>query len=163
LIKLNKRVISGGKGEESPFFNRQSFERLLDRCVQTELFGHKKYDMKQAVEKKLIEHNIETTLDSLFANNKNFYINNKVYKIADYIWDEEWTLNGNRTGTSYYDERTDSSFLSVDVFLELYPSDKNLTMRKKTKVNCTIKYEKLRHSWAKMFGSVYRQSGFTID
>lgn len=91
LIELKKSAITG-----NPFLNPSLFQIAKDKSLQSQFFGQKKKNFKQAVNSGFIENNIQVTLDVLFKKNTPFYINNKTYKVHSYLWDKKWDLSEKR-------------------------------------------------------------------
>ena len=71
---------------------------------------------------------------------------------------------------SQYNKKSHNSFGKKDtkltyfviIDLELYPGDKGIPTTQKIVLGCQSQYEKIRQSWAKLFGQVYRPNELNI-
>jgi hypothetical protein len=97
LIALNKSVID--KVPESvrvlEFFNKGLFQSLLNAHG-----NHKEITLETAKNNKIIDNNIQITLDMLFPPNKILYIKGEPYVIADVQWSKgNWKIDRKITDT----------------------------------------------------------------
>ena len=73
------------------FLNKDTFMKLLDALLKDK---QQIVTLKDSCENDYINNNIRITLNTLFHDNNNFYIDNKPYKIVNYQWNEgDWHVS----------------------------------------------------------------------
>ena len=91
LVSLNKSVIN--KIPENirilEFFNKGLFHSLINAHGM-----HKEITLEEAKHNKIIDNNIQITLDTLFPTNSILYIKGEPYVIADVLWSRgQWKID----------------------------------------------------------------------
>jgi hypothetical protein len=100
LIKYNKTEINNIPKYTSEnikytqFFYSNEFDNLLNRILSNFLTMQKKISLTKATEDKIVENNIELTLNTLFPKDGIIYLNKKPYTIIDRHWNkDEWQID----------------------------------------------------------------------
>jgi len=68
----------------------------------------------------------------------------------------------NKTSQKFFGNKDSKLTYYVIIDLELYPGDKGIPTTQKIVLGCQTQYEKIRQSWAKLFGQVYRPNELRI-
>ena len=176
-IQLNEKVASDSKPEQ--FFSRTEFDSLLNRSIQSLYLGQSKNDT--TVRESTIKKNIEITLKRLFHSGDLFYLKGQPFRIYNYEWKgHDWQWGTKQLETDFKSgrdvhlnkdtlptrrerqQRPSKLSYYVIVDLELHPGKDELSTTKKVSLGCDENYEKIRKSWADMFGNVYTPTEITV-
>jgi len=94
LVFLKKEYISKSLGEDDVkvvFFNPPQFQNFIQRIK--ERINFKQINIKQAASKKIVDNNINFTLETLFKKNTLFVLRNRQYKINSFQWDGKYEIS----------------------------------------------------------------------
>jgi hypothetical protein len=76
------------------FFQSNEFDSMINRILSDFRYMQKPRTLKQATEEKIIDNNIQITLDTLFKQNGLIYINKQPYAIVGKHWKKgSWQLD----------------------------------------------------------------------
>ena len=99
LVRYSERVINTipeGRPRTDIYdklFNKQSFKVMLSETMSS-LFGTQtKKTIKEAMDAGIVDENIVTTLNTLFATGNVLYINDAPYTVYSYTWNGEWQVD----------------------------------------------------------------------
>jgi len=178
LIKLNYysvNYVPKGLPESekfTQFFSKGEFNSLIQRTLGSG--SQVKRDLVKATEDGTINNNIRVTLDTLFHTGNPFYLNGKHFTIHSYEWETgDWEIqstksekmkkalspyigNNREQNFTRYRANYDSNLTYYIVInLELYPGD-HIPLSARASIACQARYEKIRKSYADLFGLVYQ-------
>ena len=116
LIKLDKRIVQTipkGKNEDficEQFFSPSYFNSLL---IRSQYYPQPNRTLEQATEQGIVDNNIRILLDTLFNENKPFYINKNRYTSYGYTWNKgDWiveSVNSSKIIKKFYNYYQTSS------------------------------------------------------
>ena len=76
------------------FFEASEFDSMINRILSNYLYMQKPRTLQESFDKHIIDNNINITLQTLFGQNKLFYINNKPYTIVSSHWNNsDWQID----------------------------------------------------------------------
>lgn len=116
LIKLDKKIVQTipkGKNEDfmyEQFFSPSYFNSLL---IRSQYYPQPNRTLEQATEQGIVDNNIRILLDTLFNENKPFYINKNRYTSYGYTWNKgDWiveSVNSSKIIKKFYNYYQTSS------------------------------------------------------
>jgi hypothetical protein len=139
LIKYSERVINdvpvGQPKTEiyEKFFNNNSFNIMLANTLRG-LFGQTPKTIDEATDAGIVDDNIVSTLNTLFATGNVIYINNSPYTIYTYSWNGEWFIDSKiPRNLDYITGTSSSSYVRDQEQIQRYRESQNAAAQKELK------------------------------
>jgi hypothetical protein len=138
LIKYSDRIINDiptGKpntGIYEKFFNNNSFNIMLANTLRG-LFGQTLKTIDEATDAGIVDDNIVSTLNTLFATGNVIYINNSPYTIYTYSWNGEWYIDSKIPRNLDYITGLSSSSYRDPEQMQKYRDRQNAAIQKELK------------------------------
>jgi hypothetical protein len=99
LVRYSERVINSipeGRPRTDIYeklFNNQAFKVMLAETMSSLFGAQTKKTIKDATDAGIVDDNITTTLNTLFATGNVLYINDAPYTVYSYTWNGEWQVD----------------------------------------------------------------------